>query len=275
MGMSEQPEREPTARDLVAQLRAQGMTNAEIAGELHRDPKMVWKILNGKTSGEAYKQTLTELARDGQATTRPARRRAKDGHIVPVRAKAGAETKTVVPEDTVGRYVPQPKRGKFSTRTTFFPEGGRQHEVRFPKTRTAKGRAEAVDELISKIRAGAKSQKGKDKRVQFTLTFANGRVMDVGSKNGYFASDVLYSTRRHGDNALGWLMSQAQNRYTNLDVHQIPITGVTMKLYDAPGLAREADPYKKTNIGKVDTVKNRILRTGKKRPPFNPKRDLL
>ena len=48
-----------------------------------------------------------------------------------------------------------------------------------------------------------------------------------------------------------------------------------MKLYDAPGLAREADPYKKTNEGKEDVAKNRVLRTGKKRPAFNPKRDLL
>lgn len=273
--MSEQPGEKPTAFTLVNQLRAQGMSNAEIAGELQRDPKMVWKIQHGKTSGAAYVQTLSELVRDGHVTTRPARRRAKDGHIVPVRAKAGAESKTVVPVDTQGRYVSVPKRGKFEASTTYFPAGGRQHEVRFPKTKNAKGRIAAVDDLMGKIRAGAKSQRGHDKRVQFSLTFANGRVMEVGSKSGYFASDVLFSTRRHGDNALGWLISQAKKRYENLDVDQIPLVGVTMTMYDARGLAREADPFKKSNEGKRDTVKNRVLRTGKKRPPFNPKRDLL
>lgn len=273
--MSQPSGARPSAFELVTELKGKGMSNAEIANELQRDPKMVWKILHGKTSGAAYLDTLTELARDGHASTRPGRRRGKDGHIVPVRAKAGAETKTVIPEDTQGRYVPQPKKGKFESATTFFGEGARQHEVRFPKTKGAKGRAAAVDDLMSKIRGAAKAQRGRDKRVQFSLTFADGRVMEVGSKSGYFASDVLYNTRKHGDNALSWLVDQAKERYLNLDVGAVPITGVTMKLYNAPGLAREADPYKKSNEGKEDVAKNRVLRTGKKRPAFNPKRDLL
>lgn len=270
------PDQEPaSAKDLVQELKNRGMSNKEIAGEIRRDPKMVWKILNDKTSGAAYTQTLGELVRDGRATTRPERRKGKDGHIVPVRAKAGAETKTVIPEETGGKYVPQPKRGQFSTSTTYFPQGGRQHEIKLPKTKTAIGRAKGQEELIAKIKSAAKGQKAQDKRMNFTLTFSNGRVMDVGSKAGYYASDVLYNVRKHGQDALGWLGTQASDRYDNLDLTKVNVTGVTMTIYDAPGLAREANPYKKTNIGKRDTARNRILRTGKKRPPFNPKRDLL
>lgn len=266
---------EPTAKELVIELKRKGLSNHDIAQEIRRDPKMVWKILNDKTSGEHYRETLTELARDGHATTRPARRRAKDGHIVPVRAKTGSETKTVIPEDTVGRYVDQPKKGSFHTQTTYFQEGGRQHEIKMPKTKTAIGRSRAQADLMDKVQKAAKGQKKNDKRVKFSLTFSNGRVMEVGSKSGYFASDVLFNVRKHGGDAVGWLSTQALDRYDNLDLDDVTVTGVTLTVYDAPGLAREANPYKQSNSSKPDVAKNRILNTGKKRRPFNPKRDLL
>ncbi len=56
-----------TARELIQHLRGRGVTNAEIARELQRDPRMVRKVLNGETPGTNYVQTLRELADTGHA----------------------------------------------------------------------------------------------------------------------------------------------------------------------------------------------------------------
>jgi DNA-binding transcriptional regulator YdaS (Cro superfamily) len=220
-----------SARELVQELRGRGISTKEIAGELGRDPRMVRKVLNGETSGAAYRATLIEIATTGQAKTRPARRRAKDGHIVPVRAAKGSETKTIVPADTGGRYTDKKQGGRF-TSTTYLGGGGRQHEIHVPKGKTAKGRDAANADLTSKIRAAAKGQSGDNqKRVKMTLTYANGRVMEV---NDYNASTLLQRINSNGGDVLGWLASQSDKRYKNLDLSKQTITGVTMTAYDTP-----------------------------------------
>lgn len=224
-----QPQR--SAQDLVRALRGQGVSVAEIAAELRRSPRMVRKILNGETSGALYRDTLDELATTGRATTVPPRRRLADGTLMPVRGRAG-EPATVIPEDPGGRYTADPQGGRMQVETTYMAEGGRQINARIPKGRTAKGRDQANQQLIQLVRNAAKGQ-ARDSQKQITprITFANGRQMEV---NTYNASTMLKRIREAGGDTLGWLASESGNRYVNLDVSSVPITGVTFNVVQVP-----------------------------------------
>lgn len=232
-----------SSRELIQFLRGKGVTNAEIAAEIERDPKMVRKILNGETSGQAYRQTLVELATTGRATTRPPRRRNAKGEIVPVRGKTGQGT--VTPADTGGRYTGAKQGGRF-TSTTYLGGGGRQHQITVPKGKNTKGRAEATRDLVNKVRSAARGQSREtQKRIRLQLTYANGRVMEV---NDYNASSLLNRiNERGGGDTLGWLAAESAKRYSNLDTTKTPITGVTMTVYDAPRTEKSSREYRPRN----------------------------
>lgn len=215
-----------SAQDLVRFLRGRGVSTTEIAAELHRSPRMVRKILNGETSGALYRSTLEELATTGRTSSVPPRRRLKSGGLVPVRAKAGSKGKTVVPDDPGGKYTSSRQGGAMQTSTTYMAEGGRQIELRLPKGKTAKGRSLADAEIVKQIRNAAKGQaRDSQKKVRATLTFANGRVMEV---NTYNASTMLQRVNEAGGSALDWLRKESKNRYLNLDVDREAITGVVL-----------------------------------------------
>jgi hypothetical protein len=237
-----------SARELIQELRGRGVSTTEIARELRRDPKMVRKVLNGETSGALYVDTLRELVTTGRATTVPPRRRDRDGNLVPVRTKAGSETKSAIPEDTGGRYTSDKQGGRFQTRTTYMGGGGRQHEINLPKGKTAKGRTAAETELLRLTRAAARGQsKDTQKRIRLQLTYANGRVMEV---NDYNASSLLNRFNQlGGGNPLHWLASQSAERYANLDVSKVPITGVTMTVYDSQRTDKSSRAYKPRKPG--------------------------
>lgn len=218
-----------TPREIVLFLKEEvGLSNTEIARELQRDRRMVSKILNGETSGAIYKQTLSELARTGQVTHRPPRRRNSAGDIIRVRTKGG---ETRIPEETAGLYVSQPRRGKFESQTTYLRDGGRQIKVAFPKTKTAKGRQIGVEELMHQARSIAQGQRWGHRRVKFQVTYSNGRVQELGSKAGYRSSDFLGQVHQHHGDALSWLLTQSADRYIDLDTSKTPITGVTMTVW--------------------------------------------
>lgn len=219
------------AQDLVRFLRGRGVTTSEIAAELHRSPRMVRKILNGETSGALYRDTLEELASTGRVTKVPPRRRLKDGSLMPVRTKAGAESKTVIPEDPGGRYTEDRQGGRMQISTTYMAEGGRQFHAKIPKGRTAKGRAQANVGLVQMIRNAAKGQAKDQKQITARITFANGRQMEV---NTYNASTMLKRVNEAGGDTLGWLARESELRYPNLDVAEVPITGVTLNLVQVP-----------------------------------------
>lgn len=221
-----------SAQDLVRFLRGRGVTTSEIAAELRRSPRMVRKILNGETSGALYRDTLEELASTGRVTKVPPRRRLKDGSLMPVRGKAGAESKTVIPEDPGGRYTEDRQGGRMQISTTYMAEGGRQIDAKVPKGRTAKGRAQANVDLVQMIRNAAKGQaKDKQKQITARVTFANGRQMEV---NTYNASTMLKRVNEAGGDTLGWLARESELRYVNLDVSEVPITGVTLNVVQVP-----------------------------------------
>ena len=116
--------------ELIGSLRQYGMTVTEIARELGRSPRMVRKVVRGESTGETYRQALTELHTTGSTQTRPARRRDREGRAVPVRAPRGAGAPVVRPEDSepspgassgASPATARGGRGTFSTRTTRAP----------------------------------------------------------------------------------------------------------------------------------------------------------
>jgi len=211
------------------------LSRREVARELQRDPRMVSKIMRGETSGESYRKALSELASRGTVSTPPPRRKDKDGRIVHVRAPKSAKEKSVLPpRPTYGKYTDSKQGGRWSTKTSYMDKGGRLHEVGLPKGISAKGRADGAREIERLARSAAKGQKWGKKNVMFSLTFANGRTMEVGSRSGYAVSTFLKGVnefKRNGGDAVGWLLSQANDRYSDLDLTKTPITGVLMQVY--------------------------------------------
>lgn len=217
-----------TAQELLQELRGRGLSVSEIADELQRSPRMIRKVLNGETSGRVYRTSLLELARTGQTSTLPPRRRGKSGNLVRVRSKAGSDEPTVVPADTGGRYTQDRQGGRLRT-TIYLGGGGRQHELQIPKGRAAKGRQQANVEILQRVRGAARGQaRDTQQMIKARVTYANGRVMEVKEYN---ASTMLKRINDHGGDALSWFRDENGKRYTNLDVSEQPITGVTMTVY--------------------------------------------
>ncbi|MBO1270002.1 hypothetical protein [Arthrobacter cavernae] len=224
--------------ELVLHLKAvYGYTWKELGERLGRSERMLRKVATGQSRGEAYREALTELFERGEVTHMPSRRRGRDGHLVPVRAKAGVETKTVVPEDTGGTFARLSRRGSFHSTSTDFPGGGRQYSVQMPKTARAKGRLAGIHELHRRLLSISRSQARHDKRVKLQLVYrtdGRGRVMEIGSKSGYHASDILTDVRDlHGGDMVSWIVSQSRERYENLDLKKSPLVSVTMTVFNA------------------------------------------
>lgn len=225
--MSPRPDESLSVADMLRDQRAQGVTVAELARMLGRSPRMVGKVLKGETSGEAYRAAATELYERGRVSSPPPRRRGRDGTLVPVRAAESAGGGTRVPVEPS-----RPARGRFSESMTPLAGGGRQYEFTAPKTRDAKGRAKANATMVSRLRSAAKGQRWDRKKVRFDVRLSNGHSMTVGSKGGYQVSSVLGRSRGFEGDSLGWLKTQVQHRYPDLDKSGVVITGVTMTVYN-------------------------------------------
>lgn len=229
-----------TPQQLVLAIKSKfEMSWDDLGASLGRSARMMRKVARGETSGVAYLQALQELHERGQVQHVPARRRNAAGELVAVRAKKGASKKLVTPTDIAGRYKDSPKRGRFAVEEkeveagqeefadpekgeVYFPEGGRMSIVDMPKTRGAKGRKAGLDALMSKIRNAAKSQRRQDKRIRISAEFDIGggkrRIVEIGHKGGYAASDIVADVRKlHGGNIDDWINHQASQRYPNFE----------------------------------------------------------
>lgn len=223
-------------QELVVAIKAKyEMSWDELGAAMGRSPRMMRKVARGETSGAAYTQALNELYERGQVNHPAPRRRNAAGNVVAVRAKRGAANKLVVPKDETGRFKPAPKRGRFAVSDEqveqgqeefadpdkgeiYFPEGGRLSTVEMPKSRGAKGRKAGLEALMKKIRGAAQGQRNRDKRVRITAEFDTGdgkrRIVEVGHKSGYAASDIVADVRKlHGGNVADWINHQTYSRY--------------------------------------------------------------
>lgn len=235
--------KKPTALELVQTLRRNGLSNADIARELDRSPRMVSKILRGETSGAMYRSALSQLATTGRLESPPIRRRRKDGTIVRVRAKADAPEKTRIPEDNSGRRTTDKQGGRYRESTTYMPGGDRQHELRIPKGPKAKGRPEANKRIIRMVRSAAQGQsKEKQKRIDLDVTFSDGKRLRI---RDYNASSLLRRIHQNaGGDALTWLAEQNRDRTNSGAPTNAPITGITMTVTTSENWPGASRPYK-------------------------------
>ncbi|WP_049821579.1 hypothetical protein [Kineococcus radiotolerans] len=248
----------PTAADLIADLRAYGLSISEIARELGRSPRMVRKVVQGESSGQLYVAALSELARTGRAQAQPARRRGRDGQLMRVRAPRGASEPTRRPEEGTeaqksgtagqppasragagaGQPSPTPggragRSGGFSDSTTYLPGGVRQHTVTAPRSEGT-GRERARQRLLETLRRAARSQRGGRKNVRFRVTLKNGTTVEVGAKGGYAVSKALARSRSEGDDPFAWLAGEVADRQylqKALSREDLSIVGVEATIY--------------------------------------------
>ncbi|GAA0310901.1 hypothetical protein [Kineococcus aurantiacus] len=212
-----------SAADLIADLRAYGLSTTEIARELGRSPRMIRKVVRGESSGQLYVAALEELERTGRSRTPPPRRRGRDGELVRVRAPRAAGQPTRRPSEPTGApEVPAPPAGPSARRrpagpgayrseTTYLPGGARQHLVTAPRS-DGPGRERARQRLLEILRSAARSQRGGRRNVRFRLTLVDGTTVEVGAKGGYAVSKALSRSRGEGDDPLGWLAGEVADR---------------------------------------------------------------
>lgn len=234
--------------DLVKKIQTEKkLSRSELARELGRSPRMVGKLINGESTGESYREALTSLNEKGAVYRRPPRRRDKEGNLVRVRAKIDQEhqpetkeghTKapTVVPEETGGRWVKKAPN-KFSSKSSYADNGDRVYGVTMHKS-NKESRERGLNAVMANIRTVTRSQGHKDKRVNFTATMDDGRVVTIGEKAGYFSSDVLSKINKEfGGNAQAYLIDQINKAYKGTKMGG-KITGVQMNVFDAKGQAQ-------------------------------------
>lgn len=232
----------PTARDWVLRSRSNGISVADIARQLDRSPRMVNKILRGETKGDLYINALRDLATKGTVKTPPQRRRDGGGKIIPVRTKAGSAEKSYIPVDKSERYTKEKQGGRFQEATIFYGGGTRQHELNIPKGKKTKGRGEASTTLLGLVRRAARGQTRKtQQRVTLDVTFANGRQMQI---KDYNASSLLNRIKTQGGgDAFAWIGKAQKDRYPDFDPAAIPVTGITMTVYQSTNHPGASRPY--------------------------------
>lgn len=205
--------------ELVTRTKADyGMTWADMASQLGRSDRMVRKLARGESSGESFRQSLSELYSSGAVDHMTPRRRRSDGTLTPVRSKRGAETKSYTPADTRGRRREPVRRGRFSSTTEHLGGGNRIHNIEMPATKNSQGRKKAWAAFQSKMLGIAQSQARKDKRIKVSVTTQSPdgqrRSYQVGSKSGFHASDVRSDIKTDfGGNPEGWASHQLSSVY--------------------------------------------------------------
>lgn len=215
---------------------AYGMTWQEMAEQVGRSDRMVRKIARGETSGETFRESLTELYERGQVEHPTPRRRTKAGKLAKVRSRRGDEQKSHVPVDTRGRRLPEVRRGRFSHRVTALPEGNRIHHIEMPRTDRSEGRQKGLQAFDKTMLKVVRSQAHTDKRVKVSVTVEDDqghrRQYQVGSNSGFHASDVRADIRSdHGGSVEGWLQRQLDSVYPDTGNHKV--VGLDMNEFSA------------------------------------------
>lgn len=83
---------QPNARDLILDLRSQGYSLAEIGRQIGRSPRALRFVVAGERDGEALRDSLDELSREGKVTHQAPRPVTKSGQLAKVRAPGGRTT---------------------------------------------------------------------------------------------------------------------------------------------------------------------------------------
>ncbi|MFK0005031.1 hypothetical protein [Paenarthrobacter sp. NPDC090522] len=198
------PEGRRSISDMVRNIMdTRQLSRSEMADFLGRSPRMIGKLLSGESKGESFRGALEELDTQGTVTRQPERRRAKDGHVVPVRAKETpdaprrvdpktgrelAPVKTPEPE-RVGRYTDKIPE-KYRNRKWANKNGDKHMRVAMPPG-DDKATETGMAALKRQAQSIARSQAHKNKRIKIDVTLDNGRQMSIFGKGGENASNLL------------------------------------------------------------------------------------
>jgi hypothetical protein len=253
----------PSSREAINQLISDGVSIAAIARAVRRDPKLIRMIGRGQKPGENLQRAVNELMRTGRVTHPPERRTARSGLPAKVRGKRGEPA--VIPPDAPrpsprttgggrgGGYrlpapgtpltgddlpvtdgTPQPRKTRVRPPTKVKPGGskfreathphatGNLYSIAVPKTE-GPGRESGRQFLMDKL----DEAQAADQRVRFQLSYADGRIVPIGSKRGYNSSDALNRSIAEGDDPLAWLEAEADG-IALYDLEGATIVGVQM-----------------------------------------------
>lgn len=179
------------------------LSRAEMAEFLDRSPRMIGKLLNGESKGETFRPALDELAEKGTVTRPPEYRRAKDGHVVPVRAKMDEQAPKHYDAKTGRELAPvkAPEPAKEGRWTDKLPEqyrnrkwatktGDKRMRVAMPPG-DEKANDTGMKALHKQVQGVARSQAHKNKQIKIDVTLDNGRQMSFFGKGGLNASNLL------------------------------------------------------------------------------------
>lgn len=255
-----------TIAELVHRIKTTYHTsNRELANLIGRSEKLIRNLHHGKTPGENYRRTLTELYNTGTITHLTPRRRTKEGKLIRIRTKAGTHKTSITPTDTRGGRAPNKTRGRYRHTTQLLTNGGRIHTTEMPPSPRAKGRAKGFKTVHDTLIKITRSQAHADKRVTPTITVQdpNGtrRELRIGTKDGYHASDILTDINHdhHGDTE-AWAQQQLTHVYGSdnskivtitLNEHTATRTKAQRKQQDATGTRRRTwNAYKTAHKSK-------------------------
>lgn len=226
------------ARDLILELMGDlGLTQAEIARHLGRSPDMVRLVRLGKRPGNNLVEALRELRTTGHVSYEhlPPRRRRKDGKLAAVRAPVGDWKPEPVPEGEKPKPRPtrapqdpkdpeqrKQRRNRFAFDRQVLQGGARRFTVHTPKKPDAKGRAEAERAMMAELLSGTRSQSARNtfdprtgkirggKLARLWVTYENGKRVELGSKVGYYVSDIYRESKKR-DGFFNWLQDEMDN----------------------------------------------------------------
>lgn len=248
--MSESVETGPSGKRSISDMLKNTMDTrqlsvSELAEFLERSPRMVRKLLSGESKGESFREAVEELADKGTVTATPERRRAKDGHVVPVRAKAdeapkrfdpktGKELAPVKTPDRVpgGRYTDKLPE-KYRSRKWATKHGDKRLRVAMPpgdKEATPRG----MDNVRKFIRSTARSQAHKNKQVKIDVVLADGREMSLFAKGGFSASQLLRrANKEHGGDMDAFVRAQVAKVYPPKGAGSHKFASITIQTFNA------------------------------------------
>jgi len=231
---------EPTghlsAAELIAELRAFGMTQREIAENIGRSERMVRKIIRGETSGALYRECLQGVYDTGRQQRPVPRLTGKDGKPRRVRAKAGSKDKMRVPDDP----ATDPKRSTWTKpRATYLQGGQRKYTWELPTTGDEAGKAALAQAHRDMTDENRRRAQGRN-RGKFRVNFTDGSSVLLGAKGGYKVSHMHKKLREQfGGDWNAWAKDQMANRADGVSVSDPPDLSLPIEsiepLYYMPG----------------------------------------
>lgn len=188
--------------DLLAQLRAAGITQASLSRSVDRSPRFLRAIQSGaKPAPAAVVEALRKLTTTGEVTQAP-RRQSAGGELAKVRAPRSAGVASVTP--TPGANA-----------VTHVKHGG---GVLVTLNVGHIGRVEANAAIMAQLQAAAR----EGRQIKATVTLKDGRVIPLFDKGGISAKAkgrrgskghsggvAAMVGNYYGGDALGWFAGQA------------------------------------------------------------------